>query len=347
MGKRKKIINDQKAGVGSKPQNTGSKQHYSVDDLLNRVNEYIESFEFELAEKFCKKALDLEPQNISALVTFGNICAELGDLDNAKTHFSKAVELDPLNGHVKYLYLGQLSEGNEAVENYKKAILIMKSEIENQKNNASNNIITNKDLSSVYCSLAEIYMTDCCLESDAETLCEGYCKLAIECDSGNIDALLAMSNFLLSKENIVEAESYIKSAYTLWKKLSEEGYENIPDTISYESRISLIKLLIEVASYESVSNITDQLVEENEDDLRIWYYIGLSKFLLKDGDNPRFYLEKALELITKTGTEEDTDIKNHILEMLEDCPLEELDPVDTLQEEDLASDEENEIQMEM
>ena len=352
MGKKKKSKNSvQACSIESKTPNgmkVGDlKKNYSVEDLLKRVNECVEKFEFDLAAKFCQKALDLEPENVSTLVTFGNICAELGDLENAKKYFSKAITLDPLKGHIKYLYLGQLTEGSEAVEYYKKAIEIMNSTIQDQKNCASNQVITEKDLSSVYCSLAEIYMTDCCMENDAETVCEVYCKQAIECDNENLDALLAMCNFLLSKENVSEAEAYVQNAFSLWKRLSEEMSENISDAIAYESRISLIKLLIEIGLYENVSHIVDQLIDENEDDLRIWYYLGLSKSFLKDSDNPRFYLEKALELITKTGTEDDTDMKNHILELLQDCPLEDLEnPMNTIQEEDITSEEENETEME-
>ena len=53
-------------------------------------------------------------------------------------------------------------------------------------------------------------------------------------------------------------------------------------------------------------------------------------------ENPRFYLEKALELFQKLGYEDD-EMKAHIEELLQSCPSEEDLPSIT---EDTESEEE-------
>ena len=326
------------------------KSKFTVDDLMARVEQYLENFEHDMALMFCQKALDMEPNNVKIHECYGNVYAETGDIDNAMKYFNEAVRLEPNTGHVKYLYLGQITEGREAVQHYEKGIAIMKETIEYQKNNKneSNNEkpLSNGDVANVYCSLAEIFMTDCCMDDDAEEQCEKYCKLAVETDEKSLDAAVSMSNLLLNQSKMDEAKIATEKALALWTELSKDIEEDsIPENLSYEARVTLIKLLIEVEVYDKVSPIVDQLIEENEDDIRIWYYLGLAKSLMKDTDNPRFYLEKALELIEKTGFQND-DMVAHIEQLLVDCPPEdEMDVIEEGEEED--EDDENEAEGQM
>ena len=48
----------------------------------------IDEFNFELAQKFCQRALETEPDNVRALETSASLLLELGNVDGAK-HVSK------------------------------------------------------------------------------------------------------------------------------------------------------------------------------------------------------------------------------------------------------------------
>ena len=48
------------------------------------MEEYIDRFEYELAQKFCQRALEMEPDNVRALETSGSLLIDLGNLDAAK-----------------------------------------------------------------------------------------------------------------------------------------------------------------------------------------------------------------------------------------------------------------------
>ncbi len=50
---------------------------------------------------FCKHALDIEPENIDIIFTFGEIQKSLGKVDEAKKTFSRILELDPENTEAK------------------------------------------------------------------------------------------------------------------------------------------------------------------------------------------------------------------------------------------------------
>lgn len=49
-----------------------------------QVDEYLDTFEYEMAQKFCQRALQMEPDNVRALESSGNLLAELGDTDGAR-----------------------------------------------------------------------------------------------------------------------------------------------------------------------------------------------------------------------------------------------------------------------
>ena len=49
-----------------------------------KVEEYIDSFQYELAQKFCQRALEMEPDNLRALETAGSLLLELGNTEVAK-----------------------------------------------------------------------------------------------------------------------------------------------------------------------------------------------------------------------------------------------------------------------
>ena len=57
---------------------------YSADQLLDKAEEYVDQFEYQLAQKFCQRALELEADNVRALEASGQLLLELGDEEAAK-----------------------------------------------------------------------------------------------------------------------------------------------------------------------------------------------------------------------------------------------------------------------
>jgi len=77
-----------------------------------------------------------------------------------------AVELNPEQGHSKYMYLGQIAEGEEAVGYLMQGINIMAKALHAQsaamEGGACGRVeeVTAEDISTAYCTLAEVYLTD-------------------------------------------------------------------------------------------------------------------------------------------------------------------------------------------
>lgn len=60
--------------------------HFHPQFFLSfQAEEYIDTFEFEMAHKFCARALEIDPDNTRVLQTSGTLLLELGDMENAKT----------------------------------------------------------------------------------------------------------------------------------------------------------------------------------------------------------------------------------------------------------------------
>ncbi|KAG5270915.1 hypothetical protein AALO_G00173720 [Alosa alosa] len=141
-------------------------EKYTVEQLLEKVEESMDNFDLPMARLFCQRALDIESTNLEVLDMMGNICAELVQV------FLKAVELSPEQGHSKYMYLGQIHTGQEAIDYFRKGIEIMTSTLDTQQPSAASAegasacgeedepAVSGKDLSVAFCSMAEIYFTD-------------------------------------------------------------------------------------------------------------------------------------------------------------------------------------------
>ncbi|XP_056019872.1 uncharacterized protein LOC125669168 [Ostrea edulis] len=307
---------------------------YSVDQLLDKVDEYIDSFQYELAQKFCQRALEIEPDNMRALETAGSLLLELGNTEAAKQCVGRAVEIQPDTGHSKCMYLGQLFEGTEAIQCFQKGIELMVKEREAQSAQelasacGGGEKVSERDISSAYCSMAEIYMTDCCDEPDAESRCEEAINKAIETDGENPEAYQLKASFCLVKENKQDALSMIKKSVSLWlPKYEAVDQGNVAEdesdpvevvSLSYDARVSAAKILTEVEEYETAVTVLGGLLDENEDDPQLWYMIGWANYLQDEEykANARFYLQKCKEVYIKTKYE-DEGILKHTEELLE------------------------------
>lgn len=139
------------------------------------------------------------------------------------------------------MYLGQLSNGNEAlgyfdkaITNLKECVAILEAREVNPRNEAhiggdgeadgtmlgDNLMGTRRQLCTAHCSVAELFITDLCDEVDAEIKCESYLKAALQLgdNESTPDAKQAMANLRLCQSRGVEAIPYILEVYGQMKE---------------------------------------------------------------------------------------------------------------------------------
>ncbi|XP_017551271.2 probable assembly chaperone of rpl4 [Pygocentrus nattereri] len=316
-------------------------EKYTVDQLLEKTEECMDNFDFPMAKMFCQRALDIEPTNLTILDMLGNICAELGDMDKAKQVFLKAVELSPEEGHGKYMYLGQIHTGMEAVQYFSKGLEVMLIVLDKQTQEASDMgaaampsepSVTVKDVSVAFCSIAEIFFTDLCMEEGAAERCKEAIEKALHYDQHNPEALQLMASYLFSVEKSEEGRDYLIKSVSSWlpslqKKEKSLASSEQPDEEEepaqmivppYESRITTAKLLIEAEEFEMATEVLEGLLEEDDEVVQVWYLLGWLFYLQLDKPDPT----EDAESIRKSARTHLTKVKKLYMKLhCEDPPM--------------------------
>uniref|UniRef100_A0A9J7Z5Z7 Si:dkey-12j5.1 n=1 Tax=Cyprinus carpio carpio TaxID=630221 RepID=A0A9J7Z5Z7_CYPCA len=332
-------------------------EKYTIDQLIEKTEECIDNFDFDMARLYCQRALDIEATNLNLLDMMGNICTELGDIEKAKQIsftlvyvYLKAVELSPEEGHSKYMYLGQIHTGKEAVQYFSKGTEVMLSVMDKHTNEASAFgaaafpsvcAVSKKDVSVAFCSIAEIFFTDLCMEEGAADRCKEAIDKALQYDEHNPEALQLMASYLFSIEKTEEGREYLKKSVSSWlpslqkeeeslasteHDMEEEEDQNKSNIPPYESRITTAKLLIEVEEYEMATEVLEDLLEEDDEVVEVWYLLGWLFYLqlgkqdlTNNGVNFRksawTYLSKAKKLYVKLRCE-DAPMLEHTEQLL-------------------------------
>ncbi|XP_067938169.1 uncharacterized protein [Watersipora subatra] len=312
---------------------------FTVEDVLKKAQDSIDVYDYDMAQRYCQKALEIDNDNIKVLELTGHVMMEVGNLEGAKQCYGRSVELVPDVGHLKYLYLGQLLDGQDSVNCFRKAIQVMLNSLEAQENKpiegASNESplsveATYKDVSSAYLSIAELYMTDLCDESDAEDVCVANIKKAIEHDETNPEGYQVLADYHLVKGEIEEAKVQILKSISLWlasaqSLLSDDAEgQAVSDPvdcvpISPDAQLKAAKTLIEVAEYSNATDVLELLLDQDDSIVDAWYLLGWANYLQGDEYKltAKYYLERCQEVSEKHNYE-DEDVLAHVTELLQE-----------------------------
>ncbi|GAU90372.1 hypothetical protein RvY_02795 [Ramazzottius varieornatus] len=231
----------------------------TVEGFLEKIQNYVESCEFVLAEKFANRAVERFPTDVSILEAAAQCYTETGHIQKARAHYHKAIAASPLKGWRKYLGLAQLCEGKDALVQYTKGIEVMEREIAEKQNAEKlekaadtemtteqvNSTLTNlgggetsasstfsttvkndppssRDLSNAYLAISELYTTDLCDEAEAEEACKYVIEKAMLSDPKNPEAFQQMANLHLIKGDKNAARQCLRGGLSLWYK---DGYD--------------------------------------------------------------------------------------------------------------------------
>lgn len=333
MGRSKRKINkENKARPDTKKKSARNvKAECSVDDLLSHMESCINELQYDQAKKFGETALKMAPDNLKLLDTLSSLLLEMGDSAGAFELLQRMVHLEPDQGFRKYLSLGQLTDGKESLAHYGKGAQLLCDFLQKQHDSAvsseeSSGTELNRALSSAYCAMAEIYMTDCCDEDDAEARCADLVQKSIEADLSNPEAFQVQASFLLVKQEHEAAKEAMQRSLGLWlpqhERLLQGEEAGASDPVEvcplgYISRVSAAKLLIELEMLEEANTVLDGLVEEDDEVVDVWYLLGWLNYL-RGGEykgNARYYLNQARQVAHKVQFDDAQELA-HIEELL-------------------------------
>ncbi|XP_017950290.1 probable assembly chaperone of rpl4 isoform X2 [Xenopus tropicalis] len=298
-------------------------EKYTVHQLLEKTEEYLDNFNYEMAQLFCQRALDMDPTNLDILDMMGNICMELGHAEKAKQVFLKAVELCPDKGHAKYMCLGQIHCKEEALHYFNKGIEIMLSAYQSQPALAKaagfpDEIeVTTKDIAAAFCSVAEIYFTDLCMEEEAGEKCKEILQKALEYDPNSSEALQLMASYLFSMDQPQEGKEYLMKSLASWLPSMQKKEAEMQGDGTEEPT-------------ELASEVLEALLEEDDEVVQVWYLLGWVCYLQAKApdedeafkDSARTYLRKAKKLYHKLKSD-DSQLGEHVEQLLSELGGEE------------------------
>jgi len=194
-----------------------------VDELLAKTQNCIDQFDYQKAQRFCTRALQSAPKSVRALELMGEICLELGEVDKAVDKFKKAIQLAPNIGESKYMSMGQLHSGKQALNYFKKGIEILKEE---KKKLPEREAKVNRKISSALCSMTDVYLTDLCYDDDAEEKCCQFLEEAAQIDPTNPEVFQCLASVRISQTRIDEARDLINKSLAIWLDKEKAKWEN-------------------------------------------------------------------------------------------------------------------------
>ncbi|KAJ3305352.1 hypothetical protein HDV03_001645 [Kappamyces sp. JEL0829] len=287
---------------------------FSAQEYLQKAQEFLDTFQPELAVKFLERAFDSSPSSPleiakKAATTYLDL-SQVSARSEAEAHeygqralfwLLKWVELSNGRDWNPLLSLATLHVEKQAVEYYEKALVLLRDDAKEQMVEG-----IERQLSNTLCALAELYMTDCCDDPEAESNCVAYMAEALRADPANPEVYSTHASVLLSQCKPEEAQRSLEKGMDLWYVEPEEDHAPVPDPATwpiFPARLSLAKLLLEVGSWERALSIIETCHSENDEEAQVWYLFGWT------------YLQMAGD--TKTAPEERDSLLHDAKECLE------------------------------
>ncbi|KAK1964771.1 TPR domain-containing protein [Colletotrichum eremochloae] len=267
--------------------------------LLVEAATRLQEGDLENAVEAAKNALDGTgvggDYELAAVNLLGLITIEMGELDEARAYFLRAVELD-IDGALderigggpeKFLWLAQLSEegGQDSVNWFEKGAQSLRGQIQVladlPKRSAEQEAQLEerkRKLGGTLCAVAEVYMTDLSWEVDAEQRCEALITEAGLVAPESAETWQTVANVRISQEKVEEARAALARSLELWVNLPPLD-SNVPD---FPTRISLVRLLLEVEMEKEAIEVLERLVGDDDQSVEAWYLGGWALFIIGD-----------------------------------------------------------------
>lgn len=267
--------------------------HWPASKLLIQADSLFDKFEFETCLSFAERALtcssDATEDKTRAYQLITACLLEMGELGQARKQFLNMLTQVEEGARVEALFsLGQLSEGKEALSFYLQGI----------QESTNNDLVSN-----AWSSIAELYMTDLCEEDEAEQACEDAISKALEHGSAEAHRVAAELRLVQGKHD--EAKRHA------------EQLVGMPGHTSYDCRLAITKIFIELQMYPEAISFAEALLQEDDEVLDVWYLLaftckqaGMTSECLDALEGGLTLVEKLKQVCIEYDAEMETELIN-------------------------------------
>ncbi|KAK0733357.1 hypothetical protein B0T26DRAFT_669772 [Lasiosphaeria miniovina] len=270
-------------------------------ELLANATAMLEVGDAEGAAKAARAAYehigDGGQQAGAALTLLGQINIEMGEIDRARKYLMSAAKVDEAGtlpeelggGPDKFLWLAQLSEegGQDSVSWYERGAAVLRTQIQTLGDALDSLPLTRHEqeaviaekrrkLADTLCAVTEVYMTDLSWEEDAEQRCEALITEATMLAPELADTWQTVANVRISQSRTKEAQEALKRSLDFWIHLPPED----PGVPAFPTRVSLVRLLIEVGMEQRAIEVAERLISEDDQSVEAWYLGGYGRYVL-------------------------------------------------------------------
>ncbi|KAM9912014.1 hypothetical protein OXX59_007384 [Metschnikowia pulcherrima] len=279
-----------------------------MDSIIQKARAFLQSSQEAKALELLTPKVSQHPENVSLLQVFGEALLEANDVETAYAVLSKATELDPEAklGVEKFLYLGQIIGGSDGCSLLNIAIQRLQDQLQSVHDNTGGNDPVLQELSRSYPTsevLAlylikklnqaifaeiEIWMTDLCMEPEAEAECDKLISHSLALDDTNPEAYSLLASIRISQQRQADAEEALNKAWELFAQRkqdlevqqNQEGEESTFEYIELvQPLLGLARFAIELGMFEVVPQISAAVAEVNDNALDCFYYEALAHSL--------------------------------------------------------------------
>ncbi|KAK9915673.1 hypothetical protein WJX75_002503 [Coccomyxa subellipsoidea] len=211
-------------GKGPKAKSSRVKKAKQVTEDLSAEQHFeaaqvaLHSDKFKEAVRHFRRASDLDPQDVEYLDALGSVLAEVGQQDEAIKVLRRAVELQPDRGFSKYMYVGQLLDGEEALAALQKGVSVLQATIDSQDFDEGEEDAEelHARLSSALCCVAETLMGQAGEVSEVAEECEALLLRAAEADASSPEPMQAMASLRVEQGRPEEALHCLRQSIGTW-----------------------------------------------------------------------------------------------------------------------------------
>ena len=143
------------------------------------------------------------------------------------------------------------------------------------------------------------------MEEDAADHCKQFLDKSLEYDPKNPESLQLLASYWLSKEEFDMARKSILDSLDNWMPQYLEAEKSGPlvdpsqaIALTYDARINTSRILTEVKEFDKALQVLEQLVEEDDEVVVIWYMLGWVNYCKGEDyySNAKYYFKKANEV---------------------------------------------------
>ena len=318
----------------------GALQPSREELLIAAANEH-EMMNFPEAIALYKSVIEQTPNDVAVIDALGELLLEVGDADNASHLFKRSIQLSPEDNPGKYMYLGQICEGQEAVELFERGIKIMEREYEAMLAGSTAGAVGGgrapaaaaggaaagggmeeelaqhrSGLCSAYCSIAEVLLLDAADSEEIHERCRVALAAAQRWDETSPEPHQGLANLHLGRGEAGASLAALQQSLRLTEAFADDPVRRP----SFGFRMGNAKLLLELGRWSDAVASFEALMREENEDVELWYMLALSQGLGGDAEAARDCLQQALALLDRDGDDADTSgqLRGQVLAALDE-----------------------------